>query len=287
MTTIGDPRIGIALGGGSARGLAHIAFIEAMDELGLVPAAIAGTSIGALLGAGWASGLSGRDIRQIAYDMLGSMNGLLGRVVALQMPSVRHLFSEGLSLQIDPLRVVEAVLPSSMPQRIEDLSIPFSSVAADFKAWHQVVFTAGPLHPAVAGSLAIPSVFKPVAYNDTLLIDGGVVNPLPLDVAAPGSDILIGIDVNGEPGEWPRAMLPSPLDIGLGATQIMMHQLTAHMMAAYPPDLYVRPHLHAIGLHEFWRVREIIAAGEASKERFKRQLSQRVEGFIAARQRTV
>src|SRR5690606_27351420 len=214
MTTTGDPRIGIALGGGSARGLAHIAFIEAMDELGLTPTTIAGTSIGALLGAGWASGLSGRDIRQIAYDMLGSMNGLLGQIVALQRPSLRRLFSEGISLQLDPLRVVEAVLPPATPQRFEDLSIPFASVAADFRGWHQMVFTAGPLRPAVAGSRAIPSVFKPVAHNDTLLIDGGVVNPLPLDVAAPNSDILIGIGVNGEPGGWPQGAFPSPIDIG-------------------------------------------------------------------------
>ena len=287
MSTIGDPRIGIALGGGSARGLAHIAFIEAMDELGLRPASIAGTSIGALLGSGWASGLSGRDIRQIAYDMLGSMNGLLGRLFALQMPSVQRLFTEGISLQVDPVRVVETVLPASMPRRLEDLAIPFSSVATDFKAWHQVVFSTGPLVPAVAGSLAIPSVFKPVAHNDTLLVDGGVVNPLPLDVAAPNSDILIGIDVNGDPFDWPRDTIPSPIDIGLGATQIMMHQLTAHMIAAYPPDLYFRPHLNSFGLQEFWRVREIIAAGEENKERFKRALSEKVEAFIAARQKTV
>ncbi|WP_127144789.1 patatin-like phospholipase family protein [Pelagibacterium montanilacus] len=282
----GDPRIGIALGGGSARGLAHIPFIEAMDEMGLRPASIAGTSIGALIGSGWAAGLEGRVIRELAYDMLGSMNSLFGRLLSTHMRSIKQVLAEGLSIQLDAERVVDAFTPIDMPERFSALKIPFACVATDFRSWHQVVYTSGLLKPAIAGSLAIPSLFKPVHFQKRLLVDGGVVNPLPLDCAGDDPDILIGIDVNGDPHDWPSDFVPSALDIGLGSAQIMMHQLTAHMIAAYPPDLYFRPHLRAYGAYEYWRVREIIAASDADKDRFKRELAAKLEAFIGDRQRT-
>lgn len=287
MGTIADPRIGIALGGGAARGLAHIPFIEAMDEMGITPAVIAGTSIGALLGSGWAAGLEGREIRGLAYDMLGTMNRLFGRLLSTQMRSMSRIFREGMSIQLDPEQIFDTFTPPGMAETFETLKIPFVCVATDFRSWHQVPFNSGRLRPAVAGSLAVPSLYRPVQHHDTLLVDGGVVNPLPLDLAGPGNDILIGIDVNGDPRPWPDGHLPTLLDIGLGSAQIMMHQIIAHTIAAYPPDLYFRPHNVNVGAHEYWRVREIVAAGDAAKDRFKRQLDHQIEKFIAARQRTL
>lgn len=285
MSGISDPSIGFALGGGAARGLAHIPFIEAMDEMGLVPSRIAGTSIGALLGCGWAAGLKGCEIRELAYDMLGSMNGLFGRLLATQMSSFADVFRKGVSIQLDAERVFDVFTPKGFAEDFSQLRIPFASVATDFRSWHQVVFHEGPLRPAVGGSLAIPSLFKPVRYHNTLLVDGGVVNPLPLDIAANGSDILIGVDVNGDPHSWPDDYIPTMLDIGLGSAQIMMHQLTAHMIAAYPPDLYFRPHHVNIGAHEYWRVREIVEVGDREKDRFKRMLADSIETFIAGQRK--
>lgn len=285
MGTISDPRIGVALGGGSARGLAHIPFIEAMDELGIKPTRISGTSIGALIGSGWAAGLSGTEIRELSYGMLGSMNGLFGRLFSSHMGSLRKVLREGISIQLDAERVFDAFTPPDMPQTFRELKIPFTCVATDFKSWHQVVFHDGPLKPAVSGSMAIPSLFKPVHYHNTLLVDGGVVNPLPLDSASADTDILIGIDVNGDPHDWPANRVPSALDIGLGSAQIMMHALTAHMIAAYPPDLYFRPHLKHFGAYEYWRVREIIKAGDRDKERFKRELAAKIETFIVSQRK--
>ncbi|SDG40702.1 patatin-like phospholipase family protein [Pelagibacterium luteolum] len=285
MGTIADPKIGIALGGGAARGLAHIPFIEAMDEMGLKPDIIAGTSIGALLGSGWAAGLKGSEIRQLAYDMLGNKNGLFGRLLSAQFRSVANVFREGVSIQLDPEKIFDLFTPEGMPETFEKLSIPFICVATDFKSWHQVPFSSGPLRPAVAGSLAVPSLFKPVTYHDTLLVDGGVVNPLPLDLVGPDSDILIGIDVNGDPRPWPEGKVPTMLDIGFGSAQIMMHQITAYAIAAYPPNLYFRPHHVNMGAHEYWRVREIVAAGDAEKDRFKRQLEREIEEFIASQRK--
>ena len=273
------PRIGVALGGGSARGLTHIPYIEAMDELGLKPAIIAGTSIGALIGSGWANGMSGAELREHSFSVLGTMRIIAGRLWGAQIRNLGGLIANGLNMQLDAERVVEAFLPDPFPTEFKDLSTPFYVVATDFQSWHQVVFTDGRLRQAIAGSIAIPGLFKPVAYANHTLVDGGVVNPLPLDQVA-DTDIIVGIDVNGDPSEVIKRTNHNAADVWFGSAQIMMHSLTAHMMAAYPPDVYVRPHVMPFGALEFWRVREIIAHVEKDKDNFKRHLERKVEAFI-------
>jgi len=272
----GDPRIGVALGGGSARGLTHIPFIEAIDELGLKPHVIAGTSIGALIGAGWANGLSGAELREHSLAALGTLRIITGRLWGAQVRNLGNFFN----MQLDARRVVDAFLPAPFPYEFSELKTKFYVVATDFQSWHQAVFSEGPLRDAIAGSIAIPSLFKPVPFASHLLVDGGVVNPLPLDQAAAESDILVGIDVNGDPSEQIHKTNHSPVDVWFGSAQIMMHSLTAHMMAAYPPDVYVRPHLGNFAAHEFWRVREIMAHVEKDKDNLKRALERKVEQFI-------
>src|SRR5262249_54096948 len=112
-----------------------------------------------------------------------------------------------------------------------------------------------------------------------ILVDGGVVNPLPVDQAS-GNDILVAIDANGDPTENLARKNFGALDTWFGAAQIMMHSLTAHMMAAYPPDVYVRPHLSVFGAMEFWRVKEIIEYADKEKDNFKRHLSHKVEQVL-------
>jgi NTE family protein len=281
----GLPRIGVALGGGSARGLTHIPFIEAFDELGLAPSVVAGTSIGALIGAGWANGLSGAELRDHALDVLGTIRVIAGRLWGGQLADIGGLLRSGFNLQLDGNRVVDAFLPSPFPDDFADLKVPFYVVATDFQSWHQAVFNAGPLRPAIAGSIAIPTLFRPVHFANHILVDGGVVNPLPVDQAA-DCDLLVAIDVNGDPSEALNRAEFRALDTWFGAAQIMMHALTAQMMAAYPPDVYVRPHLSVFGALEFWRVREILEHVEKDKDIFKRQLAHKVEAFIAGREET-
>ncbi len=287
MPTIKGPRIGIALGGGSARGLMHIPFIEAMDEMGLRPSVIAGTSIGSLVGAGWAAGMKGKDIREHSLKVLGSMRSITSRLWKTQIKDLRNLFKNGISMQLDPEMIVEAFLPEGFPEKFEDLRTDLYVIATDFRSWHQVVFHKGLLKPAIAGSIAIPSLFRPVEYDGRLLVDGGVVNPLPIDAAYIDSDIRIAIDVNGDPTNRTRNGNPSALDVTLGSAQIMMHALTAQNIAAYPPDLYIRPQVHQFGAYEFWRVREIIAEGDKEKEHFKRELANLIDDFIAKKQKTL
>lgn len=286
MTNISGPRIGIALGGGSARGLAHIPFIEAMDEMGLRPSVIAGTSIGALVGAGWASGMSGREIREHTVDVLGNMRSIAGKLWQTQMRSLKNMFRTGISMQFDANSVTKAFLPEGFAPDFSELRTPLYIIATDFRYWHQVVFHSGPVVPAIAASLAIPSLFRPVEYRGQLLVDGGVVNPLPLDAASANTDILIGIDVNGDPGGGDHSKTPSAIDVTLGSAHIMMHSLIAHYIAAYPPDVYIRPKLHEFGSYEYWRVKEIIAAGDKEKDNFKRKLAASIEAFIVGQQKT-
>jgi NTE family protein len=276
----GMPRIGVALGGGSARGLTHIPFIEAMDELGLKPSIIAGTSIGALIGAGWANGMTGKELREHAMSVLGTLRIIAARLWGNQIRNLGGLLQNGFNIQLDPNRVVDAFLPDSFPDHFEELQIPLWVVATDFQSWHQAVFNSGKLRPPIAGSIAIPSFFRPVPFANHLLVDGGVVNPLPLDQASNDVDILVGIDVNGDPSDKLNRADYRALDVWFGSAQIMMHSLTAHMMAAYPPDVYARPHVNAFGALEFWRVREILAVADKEKDHFKRNLSRKVEQFI-------
>ena len=281
------PRIGVALGGGSARGLTHIPYIEAMDEMGLKPSVISGTSIGALIGSGWANGMTGAELREHSFSVLGTMRIIASRLWGAQVRNLGNFFSQGFNVQLDATRVVDAFLPDPFPTEFKDLKIPFYVVATDFQSWHQAVFSDGPLRQAIAGSIAIPSLFKPVPFANHLLVDGGVVNPLPLDQAAANTDILVGIDVNGDPADLLNKTDHKVLDVWFGSAQIMMHSLTAHMMAAYPPDIYVRPHVMPFGALEFWRVREIVAHVEKDKDNFKRHLERKVEAFITKTELTI
>ena len=283
MNTTSGPKIGVALGGGSARGLTHIPYIEAMDELGLKPSVISGTSIGALIGSGWAAGMSGKELREHSFEVLGTLRTIAAKLWATQIRGIGGLLKNGISMQLDATSIVDAFIPANFPIEFKDLKVPLYVVATDFQSWHQVVFNSGLLRPAIAGSLAIPSFFKPVVYNNHILVDGGVVNPLPLDQADIDTDFLIGIDVAGDPSANLTKTDHKAIDLWFGSAQIMMHSLTAHMMGAYPPDIYIRPRVAQFGAMEFWRVREIITHAEAEKDRFKWMLETKIEAYIQNR----
>jgi NTE family protein len=275
----GAARIGVALGSGAARGLAHIPYIEAMDELGLRPARIAGSSMGALIGAGWANGMTGAQLREHAYSVLGSFTVIAGRLWSSNPFSL----GGGLNVRVDPRAVVGAFLPDGFPDDFAALATPFSIVATDMRAWSQTVFESGSLHAAIAASVAIPSMFRPMAIGDRLYMDGGVSNPLPLDLATTGMDLLIGIDINGIPDTRLVTEEPNPFDSGIIATQIVAATVINQLMRQHRPDIYVRPEINGFGILEFWRVREIIAHVETDKDNFKRALSARLEAFEAGR----
>ena len=265
----------MALGGGASRGLTHIPFIEAMDELGLKPSTIAGTSIGALIGSGWANGMSG-ELREHAISVLGTMRIIAGRLWGAQIRNLGGLLQNELSMRLDATRVVDAFLPTPFPNDFRELKVPFYVVATDFQSWHQAVFNAGPLRLAIAGSIAIPTLFKPVRFANHPLVDGGVGDPLPVDQAMIRHPSLPSTSTAIRPEALGRTDFKA-LDTWFGSAQIAIHLPTAHAMAAYPPDVYVRPtYVRSSVSLEFWRVKEILAQADR-KDNFKRHLTHKIK----------
>jgi NTE family protein len=269
-----DLRIGLALGGGGARGLAHIAMIEAFDELGLKPAVIAGTSMGALIGAAYASGLEGRLIRDHAE-----------RVLANKVQLARLLFNPGEGHRIFDLiefklfgpmlvngeTLARIVFPPGVADFVEATAIPLKIVATDFYGRREVVIDNGPMGPAVAASIAIPGVIAGPKIDGRLMVDGGITNPVPFDHVQAGSDITVAIDVIGGPVPR-RAKGPTNFDLALGGSQILMRQIARLKREQRPPDIYVEPLLDGFRVLEFFRAQEILAAAAPAKDELKRRL---------------
>jgi len=266
-------RIGVALGSGAARGLAHIPYIEAMDELGLKPSVIAGSSIGALIGSGWANGMAGAELREHAYSVLGSLQQIASTLWNRNRFSFKQMVEDGLSMQVNSMGITKAFLPDGFPDDFAELKIPFHAVATDFYAWKETVFSSGPLRPAIAASLAIPSLFRPVNVESRYYIDGGVTDPLPLGLIAGKCDVLIGVDVHRTPELLDASREPSITDSAVVATEIMSQKLVDATVLQYPPDVYVRAEVGPFGGSEFWRVREIVDNAAGDKDRFKRAVS--------------
>ena len=270
-------RIGVALGSGAARGLAHIPYIEALDEMGLAPAVISGASIGALIGSGWANGMAGAEIREHAYSVLGSLPVIATTLWNRALPSLEKLMANGISVQLDAQGVAHAFLPEAFPDDFAALKVPFSVVATDFYSWREVVIDSGSLRSAIAASMAIPSLFRPVALRGSYFIDGGVTNPLPLALIAGKCELTIGIDVQRTPDPTLAVKEPGLFDSAIVATEIMSQRIVDATVDRHAPDVFVRADVGPFGGSQFWRVREIIEHASADKDRFKRA----VDGAIA------
>jgi NTE family protein len=271
-------RIALALGGGGARGLAHVLALEALDELGVKPAVVAGTSIGAIYGAGYCSGLSGKHLRAHTEEVLGQRFELVRQLFSARAEPVLKFLSiiPIRPALLDPEALMEVVLPSKVARSFEELQIPFQVVATDFYAQEPLVFSAGPLRPAVAASMALPAIFTPVKISGAVLVDGGLVNPLPFDLVAPGADVTIAVDVSGNaPGTVAveeRPSHPSALEVIMGSSQIFQRSIVRAKLEARHPDVYVDCPVDHFSVIDFHRYREILAAAEPVKEVLKRQL---------------
>ncbi len=159
------PKLGLALGGGGARGLAHVVALEAFDELGVRPDIIAGTSIGAIYGAAYASGLSAKHIRAHTEEALSQRFDLIRQVLSARADPVSWLlkFLPIRPAFLDPVALLEALLPSAIPKTFDGLKIPLAVVCCDFYAQSQVGLSAGDLKTAVAASMTLPVLFAPRA----------------------------------------------------------------------------------------------------------------------------
>ena len=270
-----QPSIALALGGGGARGLAHIIVLEAIDELGLKPKMIAGTSIGALMGAAYAMGLPGYRLRAIMEETLGNRIDLVRQLFAARSEPIQHLLRllPVRSSLLSPDALLERLIPEFEGQTFETLQIPLKVVATDLVQREAVVIDKGPLRQAVAASIAIPLVFSPIADKGRVLVDGGLVNPLPFDLIAGVADITIAVDVSGAASSTALDDRPSAIEVLMQSIHIMEKSITNQKLRSEQPDIYLDVELDGFGVLEFWRANEIMAAASPIKNKLQQQLT--------------
>lgn len=271
----GTPTVALALGGGSARGLAHIAILEAFDELGIKPTVIAGTSIGAIVGACYAAGLSAKEIRDHAADLLSSRGAVLYRLASHLPGHLTTLWSPWHPGVVDGATLLDMLLPERVRVDFSALAIPFRAVALDFYRLEQIVLTEGPLVPAVAASACLPSMMRPIDIGGRLLIDGGFVNPTPYDVVIDDADITVAVDVTGAPDPSKPADSLSADDLWNGAFHALFTAVTREKLARRGPDIFIRPQVTTYESMDFLKMDEILAAAEPAKQELKRALAER------------
>ena len=277
----GQPSFAVAFGGGGARGLAHIHIIEALDELGIRPVAIAGSSIGAIMGAAMAAGMSGADIHQYARSILMRRGAVAGRMWRARPGTLAEIVEGGLRVtQFNVERILKAFLPATIPETFAELNIPLQVTATDYYGHHVAVFSEGDLHSALAASAAIPAVFRPVRRDGRVLIDGGIYNPIPFDLLQGHADIVIAVDVVGAPQENERKT-PTSIDLMFGATQLMMQSIITSKLMQCQPDILLRPPVSNYRVLDFMKIDVLMAETVSIKDELKRSVESAVEARVA------
>ena len=261
-------QLGLALGGGGARGGAHIGILKVLDEAGVRVGAIAGTSAGGVVGGLYAAGLSGAEIESL-------LTSVDPAAVLEPDPSGWALLSTRRFLDLVRSWVGDPV--------IEDLPHPFATVAVDLRNSREVHFTSGPLVAAMQATIALPGILCPLDAEGSLCVDGGVLNNVPVDVARKlGARRVVAVDVS-TPFDCPLEMttlagLPGPVRIAERLLTIARRRQAARALikswnmlaAAYtarrlqdnPPDLLLRPDLGAMPVTAMQQLRTAIAVGE-------------------------
>jgi NTE family protein len=268
----------LALGGGGARGIAHIAVIEALDEMGIRPVAIAGTSIGSLIGAAYATGMSGKEIRRHVIALAHDRGEMLRRLVSSRAGTFASLFSKGLgSATVDAEKVCAKFLPDKVPEDFTELKIPLTVIASDLHRRAQVTFSSGPLRPALAASIALPTLAQPVVIDGRVLIDGGATNPLPFDTLRGRADVLVAVDISGEPTEG-RSDIPNPWECLFTTIVVMGHAITSEKLKHVAPDLMIRPKVGSFRTLDFLQASAILRAAEPAKGEIKEHLAALLRG---------
>jgi NTE family protein len=271
MGRSGKPTIGLALGGGAAQAFAHIPVLEGLDELGVRPSVIAGTSMGALLGAAYASGMTGAEIGAYVVDTFRIRSEFIGRLWRSRPKRFKDV-SIGIG-QYDLERVLEAFLPETLPKTFDALRVPLRVVATDYYAAEQSILESGDLIPALAASAAVPMLFRPVRIGGRVMLDGGISNPVPFDLIGE-ADIVIAVDVANEPaGDANRS--PGGIESLFGATSLLMRSLLFEKLKVHrPPDILLRSPSIGFNSLDFTKVGSIVRSAAPLKEEVKRRLGE-------------
>jgi NTE family protein len=265
--------VSLALGGGGARGLAHIVVAEALDEMGVRPVAIAGTSIGAIIGAGYASGMSGREMRRYAIHIAHNRADVMRRMMRARAGKLRDLFGGGLgdATRLDAERMCEQFLPATLPENFADLAIPLIVIASDLYRRSEVVFSQGPLRRALAASIALPTIMRPVALDGRILVDGGATNPLPFEHLRGRADVTVAVEISGPPMAG-RSEVPNALECLYATVLVMTHSIISEKLRHGAPDLLLQPNVGSFRALGFLQASAILRAAEPVKAEVKEKL---------------
>ena len=282
------PRIGLALGSGSARGWAHIGAIRALEERGVKPDLICGTSIGALVGAVYASG----QLNQLEAWVTGLAWGKVWRLMDITLKG-------GL---IRGQRLFNLFRATFQELEISELATPFGAIATELSSGREIWLRQGKLFDVVRASIATPGLFTPVIHNGTVLVDGGLVNPVPVSMCrAFGAELVIAVDLSWgklgpyrnmgrelpaappespswlgrltnswlggvhQPGGEPQ--IPSIFEVFNTALDIVEQRVARSRLAGEPADVLITPLLPNFGTMEYHRAKEAIAEGRAAVAR--------------------
>jgi NTE family protein len=306
------PGIALALGGGMARGFSHIGVLNVLERHGIKPSIVAGSSIGAVVGAAYLAGkLNEFEEWALSLNRFKILSYLDFRVRSAGIIGGKRL---------------ETLLNANFKNMmVEDLPCPFVTIAADLVTGHEVWIRKGSLIEAMMASFALPGVFPPVERNHRLLVDGALVNPVPVSACqAMGARMTIGVDLHADiigkaakPGQsYPTVAgfdmfndahvppeeqkkissgltrrlfrreenAPSLFGVMVSALNIMQDRLTRSRMAGDPPDIHIKPQIGHIGLLEFEKASELIAEGEAAALRAMPDIKAAIEVFLPPRE---
>lgn len=299
-------RIGLALGSGSARGWAHIGVIRALEEMGIKPDVIAGSSVGSLVGGAYAS------------DNLDAFEDWVRRLEIKHIVSFLDPSWNGGGL-IEGEKLFAHFAEHFQDMKIEQMRLPFAAVTTDMLTGREIWLKDGKLSDAIRASIALPGLFTPARSGDRWFIDGGIVNPVPISLCrALGAEFVIAANLNGDivgkhfrekkeekqgPEEalfdndfWnktvdaikqamsketmlrelltPREKSPAMFDVIANTLNIMQDHITRSRMAGDPPDIILSPHLSEFGLMEFDRADVAIEEGRRSVQRAEQALKE-------------
>ena len=306
MRPSSTPRIGLALGGGSARGWAHIGAIRALEDAGIKPDIVCGTSIGALVGAAYVG---------------GELDRLETWVRSLKLQTVVSFLDFSLNGGlIKGDKLIEFFRSHFVDRDIHELERPFGAVATDLRRGREVWLREGRVTDAVHASIALPGLFAPVLRDGSWLVDGGLVNPVPVSLCrAMGADVVIAVDLNSdllgrhlkpvparatrkrapaEPESLTDALMariqsgmsqlglnhrdetapPPMLDVLASSINIMQVLITRSRLAGEPADVLITPMLADLELMAFHRADTAIAAGRRAVEAVQPSLLARLDG---------
>jgi NTE family protein len=295
-------KIGLTLGGGGARGICHIEFIKVLDNMNLKPSVISGTSIGAIIGAFYASGLTGKEINDI-LDKIDISNkkidkdnsasktegSKIEKFVDDKITDIKEYYKkfENIHKMIDISffkntsfiygKGVEKFFNDNLPVKtFEELEIPLKIVATDYWEQKQVIFDSGDLIHAIRASMSIPAVFEPVINDDMVLIDGGITNNLPYDIIQDECDITVAIDVSGNVSIPNKVKAPNLFDNIMNSFTILQDSILKYQMKIKTPDIYIKPELIDVGILDFHKANLILKSVENDVNILKNALEEEV-----------